>query len=152
MGAWVWPLANEGNLSERLSQRDWGRQTLCHDLVGTSPNRCRGSPEAASHGIPLGNSVGNVKAAGVVGETVSPQVELEDEEGENLIGSLKLEGFDFCHAQGGVDLRLNRTMAVGPYLLASLGQYRQVDSQGIPSDGRRLHVWLQPGVRLQLHF
>ncbi|MBE4748515.1 hypothetical protein G4177_10100 [Corallococcus sp. ZKHCc1 1396] len=171
-----------------------------------------------AYGIPLGNAVGDVKMTDVIGETVSPQVELayffnsrlslgiyfqfgfgrspeacfealcgsnvrrygidldyhfrpgafvspwvgvglglenatvefEDEAGET--GSLPYGGFDLGHAHVGVDLRINRTMAVGPYVSASLGQYRRSGSRDFSSDGRRVHAWLQPGVRMQLHF
>ncbi|MCY1046047.1 hypothetical protein OV208_32340 [Corallococcus sp. bb12-1] len=67
-------------------------------------------------------------------------------------GSLPYKGFDLGHAHVGVDLRLNRTVAVGPYLSASLGQYRRAGSHEFSSDGRRVHAWIQPGVRMQLHF
>ncbi|RYZ40371.1 MAG: hypothetical protein EOO71_16385 [Myxococcaceae bacterium] len=172
----------------------------------------------AAYGIPVGNAVGNVKMTDVIGETVSPQVELayffnsqlslgvyvqlgfgrspdacfealcgsnvrrfgidldyhfrpgafvspwvgvglgfenatvQFEDEAEVLGSQPYEGFDLGHAHVGVDLRLNRTMAVGPYLSASLGQYRRSDSHDVSSDGRRVHAWFQPGVRMQLHF
>ncbi|WP_147444264.1 MULTISPECIES: hypothetical protein [Corallococcus] len=77
-------------------------------------------------------------------------VELDEE--ESVFGSMPYGGFDLGHAHVGVDLRLNRTMAVGPYLSASLGQYRRSGSRDFSSHSRSVHAWIQPGLRMQLHF
>ncbi|MCK8502395.1 hypothetical protein [Myxococcus fulvus] len=97
------------------------------------------------------------------GEFVSPWVgvgigyqfataQLVSDDGERLAGSRQRRGFDLGHANAGLDLRLNRTLSVGPYVSTSLGRYRKTDSVDIPGDSRRFHVWIQPGVRMQLHF
>ncbi|MCY1031960.1 outer membrane beta-barrel protein [Corallococcus sp. BB11-1] len=75
------------------------------------------------------------------------------------LAKLGLKGFDLGHAHFGVDLQLTRSIAVGPYISASLGQYSDLTAQvfeepersiDIPSDQKSLHVWIQPGVRLQI--
>jgi outer membrane protein W len=85
-------------------------------------------------------------------------VDFEAPEGRGELASLALKGFDLGHANLGVDLRLTRTVSVGPYISASLGQYFSADTSvdgvgdadtSIPGSARTLHVWLQPGVRVQ---
>jgi outer membrane protein W len=79
--------------------------------------------------------------------------------GENdSVSRLKLEGYDLGHAHFGLDLQLTRSIAVGPYLSASVGQYSEGELRlgtgsvngEFADDQKKLHVWLQPGVRLQL--
>ncbi|WP_223638789.1 porin family protein [Corallococcus sp. EGB] len=70
---------------------------------------------------------------------------------------LKLEGYDLAHAHLGLDLHLTRSIAVGPYISASVGQYSEgavrlgdvETSDNLTSDEKRIHVWVQPGVRVQ---
>ncbi|NBD12610.1 outer membrane beta-barrel protein [Corallococcus silvisoli] len=78
--------------------------------------------------------------------------------GEDDSFRLKLQGYDLGHAHFGVDLQLTRSLAVGPYISASLGQYSKNSlrlggaaeiSADIASDQKKLHVWIQPGVRVQ---
>ncbi|WP_375742274.1 outer membrane beta-barrel protein [Corallococcus interemptor] len=81
------------------------------------------------------------------------------EVGEGAANSyLKLEGYDLGHAHFGVDLQLTRSIAVGPYISASVGQYREGTvrlggsaevSNDLSDDAKQLHVWIQPGVRVQ---
>lgn len=82
---------------------------------------------------------------------------LEVGEGASTI-NLKLEGYDLGHAHFGVDFQLTRSIAVGPYISASVGQYREgvvrwVDvvetDREFSDDEKRIHVWIQPGVRVQ---
>jgi outer membrane protein W len=70
----------------------------------------------------------------------------------------KLEGYDLGHAHFGVDFQLTRSIAVGPYVSASVGEYSDASlrlgtaaeqSEAIPSEQKKLHVWIQPGVRVQ---
>ncbi|RKG99230.1 hypothetical protein D7Y13_38355 [Corallococcus praedator] len=75
------------------------------------------------------------------------------------LAKLGLQGFDLGHAHFGLDFQLTRSIAVGPYISASLGQYSKLTTQvfeesensiDVPSDAKSLHVWIQPGVRLQI--
>ncbi|RKI41171.1 hypothetical protein D7Y27_19085 [Corallococcus sp. AB004] len=72
---------------------------------------------------------------------------------------LELRGYDLGHAHFGLDLQLTRSIAVGPYISASVGQYDKLSARlgtvfeendrDIISDHKQLHVWIQPGVRAQ---
>ncbi|NOK21388.1 outer membrane beta-barrel protein [Corallococcus carmarthensis] len=69
----------------------------------------------------------------------------------------KLQGYDLGHAHFGVDLQLTRSIAVGPYISASVGQYSEISAsvgsvrvdRDLTDDEKQLHVWIQPGVRVQ---
>ncbi|WP_375754840.1 hypothetical protein [Corallococcus exercitus] len=69
----------------------------------------------------------------------------------------KLEGYDLGHAHFGVDLQLTRSIAVGPYISASVGQYTKFSAslgdlradRDLTDDEKQIHVWIQPGVRVQ---
>ncbi|RUO93729.1 hypothetical protein D7Y11_07940 [Corallococcus sp. AB018] len=82
---------------------------------------------------------------------------LEVGEGSNSAW-FKLEGYDLGHAHFGVDLQLTRSIAVGPYISASVGQYNKGAirlgnaaeiSNDLSDDEKQIHVWIQPGVRVQ---
>jgi hypothetical protein len=65
-------------------------------------------------------------------------------------------GFELLAAQGGIEWRLGRWLALGPFGLASVGRYAHVSvdtglesaSQAIPS--KAVHAWFQIGVRGRL--
>jgi outer membrane protein len=65
-------------------------------------------------------------------------------------------GFELLAAQGGIEWRLGRWVALGPYALASVGRYAHVSvdtgiesaSQAVPSTA--IHGWFQLGVRGRL--
>lgn len=67
-----------------------------------------------------------------------------------------LRGFEPAAIQGGVEWRLGRWLALGPYLLAGAGRYavESVDtgfgsaSEDVPN--RALHAWIHVGVRGRL--
>ena len=78
---------------------------------------------------------------------------------EESISTLEYKGLEWGHAHFGVDFQLTRSVAVGPYVTATLGQYTKFDGLlggvllpriDIPGDSRAFHCWLQPGVRVQL--
>ncbi|AKU99559.1 hypothetical protein AKJ09_06223 [Labilithrix luteola] len=64
-------------------------------------------------------------------------------------------GVEFGHFMGGVDFRLNKTFGIGPFVDFSLGQYSKVTSKQndreitstFADEDRKLHQWLQLGVR-----
>ena len=75
------------------------------------------------------------------------------------VGKSNVRGFDLGHAHFGVDFQFTRSIAVGPYISASVGQYSKQTtevfeaaefSRDIPSDQKAIHMWIQPGVRLQI--
>ncbi|RYZ42206.1 MAG: hypothetical protein EOO71_08825 [Myxococcaceae bacterium] len=77
---------------------------------------------------------------------------------DDTLAKVGVRGFDLGHAHFGVDFQFTRSIAVGPYISASVGQYSNVDTEvfggsndvEVPSDQKSLHVWIQPGVRLQI--
>lgn len=75
-----------------------------------------------------------------------------------LVPTSRYKGFEWGHADFGVDFRLTRFLWVGPYVTATLGQYtdysewmlyRPIRILDIPGDDRAFHLWIQPGVRVQ---
>ncbi|WP_147451298.1 outer membrane beta-barrel protein [Corallococcus llansteffanensis] len=78
---------------------------------------------------------------------------------DGALATVSLSGWDLGHAHFGVDFQLTRSIAVGPYVSASLGQYSEMTSsvfggaevtRDIPSEQKALHLWIQPGVRVQI--
>jgi hypothetical protein len=65
-------------------------------------------------------------------------------------------GLELLAAQGGVEWRVGRWLAAGPFVLAALGRYDDVSvDTGLDSASRELgrtafHVWVQAGVRARL--
>ena len=68
------------------------------------------------------------------------------------------KGLEWAHAHFGVGFQLTPSLAVGPYVTATLGQYTKftarvgdiLNEEGdIPGDSRAFHFWVQPGVRVQ---
>ena len=67
-----------------------------------------------------------------------------------------LRGFEPIAVQGGIEWRLGRWLALGPYALAGLGQYSRMSvdtgygaaSEDIPD--RSVHGWIHVGVRGRL--
>ena len=68
--------------------------------------------------------------------------------------STRLRGFDFGHFMGGFDVRLSRTIGLGPFADFTVGKYsnRSVETQGQTFEGaiegRAFHYWLTVGPRL----
>ncbi|RKH47038.1 hypothetical protein D7X12_03940 [Corallococcus sicarius] len=74
------------------------------------------------------------------------------------ISTVEYKGLEWGHAHFGVDFQLTRSVAVGPYVTATLGQYTKYDAllggillpgEDFPGDSRAFHFWIQPGVRVQ---
>jgi hypothetical protein len=65
-------------------------------------------------------------------------------------------GFELPSLQGGVEWRLARAFAVGPYLLVGVGRYTNmevdtgVDSASSEISGKAFHAWIHAGVRARL--
>lgn len=65
-------------------------------------------------------------------------------------------GFDFGHFMAGLDLRLSRTLGVGPFVDLTVGKYasRTIEATGSRIDGdisgRSFHYWLTVGPRLTI--
>lgn len=65
-------------------------------------------------------------------------------------------GFDFGRFMAGLDIRLSRTIGLGPYIDYTVGKYaaRNVEASGAfvdrDIDGRTFHYWLTIGPRLVL--
>ncbi|OJY27664.1 MAG: hypothetical protein BGO98_41100 [Myxococcales bacterium 68-20] len=63
-------------------------------------------------------------------------------------------GFDFGHFMAGIDLRLSKTLGLGPFVDFTVGKYasRKIETAGgrIDADisGRSFHYWLTVGPRL----
>lgn len=131
--------------------------------VATGPDRCNEDIDCSSHVLRFGVDldyhfapdafVAPWLGVGVGYESGSVKV---GEDGELV--QLTLRGWDLGHAHFGVDFQLTRSIAVGPYVSASLGQYSELKSSlfagaevtnDIPSEQKALHLWIQPGVRVQ---
>jgi hypothetical protein len=65
----------------------------------------------------------------------------------------RYRGFEPLAAQGGVEWRVWRWLALGPYGLVSVGRYARysvdtgLEQASVAIPDRALHVWLQAGVR-----
>jgi hypothetical protein len=65
-------------------------------------------------------------------------------------------GFELLALQGGIDWRLRRNVAIGPFLLVGGGRYTDVtldtgvDSASADLANKAVHVWVHLGVRLRL--
>lgn len=61
---------------------------------------------------------------------------------------LHLLGVEFLDLQGGVDWRLSRAFALGPFASLDLGRYVTASAGGVTASlSGALHAWLQVGVR-----
>lgn len=132
--------------------------------IATGPDRCNEEFNCSSKVLRFGVDLDyhfapDAFVAPWVGVGVgyeSGSVEVGDD-GE--FATLGLRGFDLGHAHFGVDFQLTRSIAVGPYVTASLGQYSKLTAsvfsgdevtRDIPSDQKAIHMWIQPGVRVQI--
>jgi len=67
-------------------------------------------------------------------------------------------GLELAEAQGGVDWRLGRRLAVGPYLLVGVGRYSSYtvetafESATAEIAQKAVHAWIHVGVRGRLSF
>jgi hypothetical protein len=65
-------------------------------------------------------------------------------------------GFELLAAQGGVEWRVTRMAALGPFVLLGVGQYGDlsvdtgIESASAPIPQKALHGWIQVGVRARL--
>jgi hypothetical protein len=65
-------------------------------------------------------------------------------------------GLEIFQAQGGLEWRLHRRLALGPYLQLGLGRYgtvrveTKVESASAPIGDRAVHAWLYAGVRARV--
>ncbi|MFB1480207.1 hypothetical protein [Corallococcus sp. RDP092CA] len=128
-----------------------GPGDLCSDVVDCKSQVLRVGVDLDYHFLP------DSFIAPWVGVGLGYEVAKLDVGGSSSNNWLKLEGYDLIHAHFGVDLQLTRSIAVGPYISASVGQYsegavRVADletSDELTSDEKQIHVWIQPGVRVQ---
>ena len=67
-------------------------------------------------------------------------------------------GFEFAALQGGVDFKLSKNFAVGPFATFTVGQYSSAsvsdgeDSESVDIDEKGLHFWLMGGIKAQYRF
>ncbi|SEM36540.1 Outer membrane protein beta-barrel domain-containing protein [Stigmatella aurantiaca] len=77
--------------------------------------------------------------------------------GDSFTVSTTASGFDLA-AQGGVDFKLNKNFAVGPFVTFTAGQYSSVsvsdgeDSVSEDIDEKAIHFWLMGGIKAQYRF
>jgi hypothetical protein len=71
-----------------------------------------------------------------------------------LDSSVSLRGFEFGALEAGGDFRLTPTVALGPYVSCSFGQYGTVSTSGGDQDvtNTGIHSWLQLGARATFSF
>jgi hypothetical protein len=65
-------------------------------------------------------------------------------------GDAKASAFEFANLQLGGDLRVTRTVSVGPYATVSFARYLQADGETIEAPAT--HAWLQMGLRCEARF
>nr|WP_275663277.1 outer membrane beta-barrel protein [Corallococcus macrosporus] len=74
----------------------------------------------------------------------------------DIRGSSSMRGMELVHLQGGLDFRLSSQVWLGPYAVATVGQYSRASARlgwsevSEDIEDKALHFWLQPGLRLQV--
>ncbi|SEU27564.1 autotransporter domain-containing protein [Stigmatella erecta] len=78
--------------------------------------------------------------------------------GETIEASTTASGFEFAALQGGVDFKLSKHFAVGPFATFTVGQYSSLsvsdgeDSASVDIDEKAFHFWLMGGIKAQYRF